>query len=192
MDLIVRIFFESPMLLFTVLLLVEVAFAICWWLRPTRVSAGLAVGGLFVGAVLLIVQHLVVTDREQIRELIENLALAVDCEDIRPIEAAIDSEYNADGMDKAQLLRRMREAFEHADIDDVKLVDTRIQAEGDHAVVNLRAHARVRSPDWPYDYHLSAWDIELVRRGSAWRVMAARHKTDTSLTAKDLLDAVTR
>jgi hypothetical protein len=191
MDWIVHLLFESPLQLLAALVMLEAVLATIWWFRPGRNTFGAIVGGLLLGAVLLVVQRLVVTDREKIQELLGVLALAVDCKDLRTIEPAIDDTYAADGMNRAQLLERIKDVFAHSEIDDVRLVDVKVTVEDDRSAVRLRVHCRVRAPDWPYDYSLSAWDVQLVRRGEAWRVAAAHHRSDTGLSAKDLIDVVT-
>jgi hypothetical protein len=192
MDWLVYLLFESPLQLMAVLILLESILLTWWWFRADR-RAGIAmIGLLLVGAVMLIVQHVVVTDREKIRQLLEDLALAVDSEDVRAFAAHIDEEYNADGLDKARLIERVATAFKEVKIDDVKLVNTKIKIEDDTATVNLRAHARVRGGDLPYEYHLSFWEVKLARRGPDWKVTSAVHGGDTGLSARDLLDIVRR
>jgi len=192
MDRLVHLLFESPLQLLVALVLVEAVVATVWWFRPGRRTSALVIAGLLVGAILLIIQHLVVTDRERIERLLDELALAVDCEDLPTLTAAIDEQYHADGLDKPHLLEQIQTAFAQADIDDVRLLDVRVHVDRDTAEVHLRVHCRVRAPDWPYDYHLSAWDLRLARRAGGWRVLAAHHSSDVGLTARDLLDMATR
>ncbi len=188
MDRLSILLFESPLQLLAVLILIEATLVTVWWFRSTPRNAWLIVGGLFVSAILLIVQQVVVTDREQIRQLLEDLALAVDCENIEPIAAATDEEFLGDDMNKAKLLERVRTAFERAEIDDVRIMETRITLQGDSAEVYLRAHCRVRAPDWPYEYYISAWDLQMIRRGHDWRMISVHHRSEANLKAGDLVD----
>jgi hypothetical protein len=192
MDWLDHLLFESPLQLMAMLILLESILLTWWWIRADRRAGIGMIGLLLVGAVMLIVQHVVVTDREKIQRLLEDMALAVDSEDVSAFAAHIDEQYNADGLDKARLIERVAAAFKEVKIDDVKLVETRIRVEDDTATVDLRAHARIRGGDLPYEYHLSFWEVKLVRRGSDWTVTSAVHGGDTGLSARDLLDIVRR
>lgn len=192
MDTIRHVVLESPLQLLALAVLIEAVLATCWWFRPGRITSWAVVVGLLLAAVLLIVQHLVVTDRERIDQILEDLALAVDCEDIETLAAALDDGYRADDMDKDRFLERVADAFERADIDEVKIVDKQISVEGDGAVVHLRAHGRIRSPDWPYEYNMSSWEVRFIRRDGDWWVIEVRRGREHGVKATDLLDLVTR
>jgi hypothetical protein len=192
MDLVRNVLLESPLKLMATIIMVEAALATVWWFRPGRVESWVVVGGLVVGAVLLVVQHVVVTDREQIEQILRDLALAVDCEEVDTVLAAMDDRCDVDGMDKRQLAERLRSAFEHSDIDEVKILESDVTVEGDTAKVFIRVHCRVRSPEVPYDYHLSAWDLRFVRRGNRWLISQVKHSRDREgFSAGDLLRIVT-
>ncbi len=190
MDWVVHILFESPLKLLAGIVLLEAVLATVWWFRPGRTSAWLVVAGLGLGTVLMILQHLVVTDRERIERIIQDLALAVDCEDVARIEARLDEGCQCDGMHKEQLLARVASAFERAEVDEVKVVEADIAVDGDCAEVVLRAHCRIRAPDWPYDYYVSAWKVQFVRRDDEWLVHRVRHTDQRGVSATDLLNLV--
>lgn len=188
MDFVWHMLLESPLKLLAGAILVEAVLATCWWFRPGRTTSWLVVGGPLLATVLLIVQHLVVTDRERIGQILDALALAVDCEDVDAIADALDEDYEAEGMDKEAFLARVESAFERAEIDEVKILNTKITVEGDAASVNLRAHCRIRASDWPYDYFPSAWLLRFVRRDDDWQVQHIRQtKYEGGLAPGDLL-----
>jgi len=188
MDSIQLVLLESPLLLLAGMVLLEAVLATCWWFRPGRVTSWLVVGGLLLSTVLLIVQHLVVTDREQIEQILETLALAVDCEDVETIASALDEDYQADGMGKRRFIERVESTFRRADIDEVKILNARIAVESDRATVKLRAHCRVKAPDWPYEYHLSSWVICFTGLSGDWLIDEVRHTEERGVSARELLN----
>jgi hypothetical protein len=148
-------------------------------------------GGLLLSSVLMILQHVVVTDREWIEQILEELALAVDCEDLETIEAALANTIEAEGMDKAQFMARLESIFEQAEIDEVHILDAEISVDDTSASVHLQAHCRVRAPDWPYEYHLSSWDLRFVRGTDTWLLQMVRQAAQQrGLSAADLLKLV--
>lgn len=188
MDWLEFVLLESPAYLLGGLMLLLAALGSCWFFRPGRVTGWLVVGGLLLGTVLLIVQHIVVTDRERIDQLLEELALAVDCEDLDKLADALTDDARIDQMDKQQLLVRLEDFFDKAEIDDVKILDRDIQTEDNTASVVLQAHCRVRGTDWPYEHHASAWEVKFVRRSGRWLIHHVRHTAQKGVTAGDLLN----
>lgn len=188
MDLIKLVLFESPahLLVGTVLLLAVLGS--CWFFRPGKVTSWLVVGAMLLGSVLLIVQHIVVTDRERIGRIIDELALAVDCEDVQVITDAMADDCRVDRMDKDELTDRLRTFFERAEIDDVKIIGTEIETDGDTASAFVKGHCRVTGTEYPYEHHPSSWSIEFERRGGTWLIHRIRHVAQQGLTAGDLLN----
>ncbi len=188
MDLVQSILFESPLKLFVAVVLLLAILATLWWFRPGQTTGWLVAGGLFLSAILLIVQHMVVTDREQIRQMLNDLAFAVDCEDLDAIAPRFHEDCDVDGMSKPELLRRLENAFERAEIDEVQILRMEIRVEDDASDVRLRAHSRVRARDWPYDYYVSGWDLQLVKVEGDWLLHRVRHAEQQGVTARELIN----
>ncbi len=186
------ILFESPLKLLIALALMLAVLATIWWFRPTKTTGWVAVGGMLLSAVLLIVQQVVVTDREQIALLLDEIALAVDAERLQAVGSALADDCDIDGMDKPTVLAELASAFERSEFDEIKVVRATITVDGDAAAARVRVHGRVRAPDWPYDYNMTTWEVQFVRSDRGWLVHRARHADQQSIDAQDLLNIATQ
>lgn len=187
-----HILFESPLMLLIGVVLMLAVLATIWWFRPGRTTGWMAVGGMLLAVALLILQQVVVTDRERIRLLLDDIALAVDAERLAEVEAALADDCDIDGMDKQRILSELASAFEQSEFDEIKIVRADITVDGDAAAAVVRVHGRVRAPDWPYDYNLTSWEVQFVRSERGWLVHRAHHARDQGIDAQDLMHIVTQ
>ncbi|MBN1341954.1 MAG: hypothetical protein JXQ73_04700 [Phycisphaerae bacterium] len=186
-----HILFESPLILFVGSALILAILGAFWWARPGKVTSWAFVCGMALAALLMILQHVIVTDRERILERLEEIALAIDCEEIETIGRALADDCKIDGMAKAELLDRLAFIFNRAEIDEVTIMEAEVSVEGDVALANVRGHCRYKAPDFPYDYHISSWDVRFVRRGGDWLIQEVRHSDRQGISAQELLNIAT-
>jgi hypothetical protein len=169
-DFLTRVLFESLPLL---LVAIAVALAVALAVHRRRFTTGsrrglLATAG--VGVLLIVVQALVVTDREAIQQTLREAASAVQAGDVPALGEQIDEAFSAQGMDKQQLLARSNQMLQRWQVNSARLSGFRIEVDGDEATVSFRVLCDLRSDSWVQDNTLSLWRLRCVRRPEGWKV----------------------
>jgi len=164
-----RFFLEDTVPLLFVVVLAVVVMGIVWQRLQTPRALRVWIAGSAVGVLLLIVQKLVVTDREAIEQTVRQLAFAVDASGIDGIAPHIDAAYDADTLDKSELMTLIEVTLKRVDVSNARLDQFKIEVAGDTGTASFRAISRLsgRGMEQPV---LSFWEIEFARRAEAWRV----------------------
>ena len=118
-------------------------------------------------AVALVVERLVVTDREAIFELIGDAAAAVSRDDWDAVGRSIDEAYSARGRDKEALLAWARERWRKSSMRVLILEIVEVQVDGDRASARVVAWPGTRFSGFAYPGR-----VDLVRRDDGWRIDA--------------------
>jgi len=174
MDYLSHTFLESPPWLgvFSFLLFAVVLFG---RRRLEGRSRDWALPGTLVLIVLLfVVQHLVVTPREEVRAALDELVAAIEREDRAAIAAVVSPAYQSEDMGHADLLAHIETALARMRIYDTRLSSVDIRIEGQRAGVTFLARATVAIESAVGDEHWGRWRVDFVREGGAWRIISIR------------------
>jgi len=169
-DAIVNILFESPLKLALLLFFVLLICLILWRRQRTDRTRRALLVALGVSLVLMIVQGWVTTDREQIRQIIDQLGNAVAQKDMAVIGAYIDPAYALHGRDHDQVLSRIDAALRRTDVDAPYLYNVKVTTDHDRGQANLTSIASVVLDGSSLGQIVSAWQLEFVERPAGWRV----------------------
>jgi len=170
-------FLESPVLL---LIFSAIAVAVALAVHRRRLSAGSLRGvWLTVAAclLLLVLQHAIETDREQIRAAVAAMARAVDDGDIPTLGEHLDVHFEDRGLDKTAWLADVRQRLQRWRIDEARVWNFKIETDDATATVSFQALCDWRSGDQAPQSVASAWKLAMVRGEDGWklqRVLSAR------------------
>lgn len=169
-DFMTRLFFESVFLLLAVeAAAVAVAIAV-HRLRYTAASKRGVWITLAAGVLLLLVQFLVVTDREAIENMVVAMARAAGRGDVGEIERHVDESF-ADGR-KAEFMSHVNNELQRWQIQEPKVGAVRVEVSGDAATVGFRVFCDLRSNEVVQYNVLSRWKLHCVRRPDGWKMDA--------------------
>ena len=149
--------------------LVVFVLAIAWhWRRTPRSAVALGVG-IAVAVLLLVVQKIVVTDREAIDRTVRRLAVAVETKDFEAVAQLIDDDFGTDGRKKADLIPAIKATLTRFEIEGARLHAMKIDVSEDHATTEFGVLCRLRFNGFDRP-STSRWSLGLVRRDAGWRV----------------------
>lgn len=177
MNLLRSVFLESVVLL---LVVEAAAIAVVLAIHRSRMTAGTRkalYGTLAVCVLLLVLQHLVQTDREQIEATVAEIAYAIDAGDVPAVGERLDAEFTDRGLDKAEWVEDLRQRLQRWRIDEAKVAGFNTVVEGDTATTSFRAFCDWRGGERTESSVLSAWKLGFVRRADGWklqRVLSAK------------------
>lgn len=170
LDFLTSLLFESlPLLLAAVAVALAVAIAVHRQRRTDRSRRGLFIT-LGVCAALVLVQNLVVTDREALETLVVRMARAVDQGDIGALGEHVDDGFAGQAMDKAELLARANATLQRWQVDEPRIGAVRPEVDGDAATVSFRVVCDLRSDSATQYNTMSHWKLHCVRRPDGWRM----------------------
>ena len=112
----------------------------------------LAVCGLLIG-----IQHLTVTRREALQQMIVELAEAVDAGDVAGIADRLDDGFTWKRLDKSAFVEQVRDRLRRWQIDEASVGGVRIEITGDRATVSCRGKCDWRSGEQVRHGVPSAW-----------------------------------
>jgi hypothetical protein len=129
-------------------------------------------GLLLLALVVFGIERLIVTDKEAIEGLAEEISLAIQTEDLDHLETLLHPEFDYGGRDRAETLRTVRAAKRKYKPIGVKVVLVDIQVDGDVAEAKGVVAATVygRPQQLPIEATLErgedgAWLLRAVRGG---------------------------
>jgi len=188
LDSLVELLLESPYRLAILCALGCLVLLVLWrrTLSAARRKAFLA--GVSVSAILLLLQAIVVTDRERIIALMNGLAEAVIEPDFERIERAIDPEYDDGRRTKSALMALIRDRLSGTTVERARLYGFEVDVRGERATTRFRAMSSGRVGDTPVVNIPSAWQVDLIRRGRQWTITAIRPTRVNLRDAGDLDD----
>ena len=186
------ILFENPYALLPFLIPAALVLVWTWDRRRTRLTERLAIGGIATIAILVVLQAVVVTDRERVRRVCEALAGALCDGDLRALATHVSDDFRIESGDrvwhKSDFLFHCEDTLSVWDIDEVRLRRFNISIDGDLATAKFQAVCRLISADIMVARHVSGWKIELVPAGESWRVRAVVPVRSRSLPYDSLAD----
>ncbi len=168
LDFLRLVLFESlPWLLGFCALAVAVAVAV-HRRRQTRASRRGIWITLAVCVGLVVLQYVVVTDREALEQTVRAMADAVDDGDVDAIAQRVDAGFRWGSEGREQFIQSVNQTLQDYQIDGVHIFSVKVRAEGDTATVSFRGLCDVRrGADGPYSVS-SRWELRFVRRSGRW------------------------
>jgi hypothetical protein len=166
-----RLFFESPLQL-AVLSLGLLLGGYLLWLRmepPGRRRVMPVTLGVIV--LLFLMQRMVVTTREEIRDALAAFVQAVERKDPQDAAMFLSPTFASDDLDREAMTDFIRRALEHVDVYDTRYGRRDITLAGDTATMDLVATATVRVAGLPRRV-TGQWRIGWVREPAGWRITA--------------------
>lgn len=166
-----RIFLESLWLLAVVWFAVQFLLIAVWSWRRTSTPARVVWGGFAALPLLIGLSVWVVTPRERIVQVCEELAEFVDEGNVTAIGLRLADDFALEDYDRQAFLARVERTLTEFHVDDPRLSGFRVElTDSAHGTVQFRASARVRSPDLVYDWIPSRWRLTVRRVGDEWCV----------------------
>ncbi|MHC4065512.1 MAG: hypothetical protein ACYSUI_13585, partial [Planctomycetota bacterium] len=141
--------FERPLLLIPVLVAAQFVLIVVWSRRRTRKTRRLVWAGLVAWPVLVILNALVVTDRERLTGICRDLAEAVSRTDAEAFAEHISQRFQSDpgrngtSWDKSALLQRVEGTVKTYRVEEPRLRAFEIDLDGDRATVRFAATCRI-------------------------------------------------
>ena len=170
-DVLTSLLFERPWLLLLVLVGLEFTLIVLWsrW-RSAKLSR-LIWTVLAAIPILLVLGHLVVTQREQIIALCHQLASAVEAGDMAAIEERLAADFEAAGLGGADLVNRVEQTLTRHHVIKPRLRRFAVTFPTDGVgEVTFSALCRVESSEGYFDRLPSRWRLTLRQDGDTWEV----------------------
>ena len=165
------------------------------WSRRRTPRARRAVwGGFVVFPLLVLLQALVVTDRERLIGICHDLANAVRRADVNAFGEHISPLFQSDPgpgsvtWDKAVLLERFESAKSTYRIEEPRLRTFEIRVDGARAVVRFAATCRIVTAEQIITRHLSNWELIFERQTGGWRITNIRPRSSRLFPYRRLHD----
>jgi len=166
-----RLLFESPYLLVPVWVAGQFVMIALWSRRRQRWSARLVWLGFAALPVLLILQHLVVTPREQIIALCRELAEFVEGGDLMAIRARLSPDLDAEGMTRDELIDLAERTLSRYHVANARLHDFEIRFAADGiGMAQFKATCEPVTEEAYLERLRTAWRLQLRRTALGWEV----------------------
>ena len=166
-----RLLFEQPVRLLIVLVICQFALISLWsWRRTTACARAVWIGFALV-PLLLVVCHLVMTQRERVIVLCNALAEDVDDGDVPAIGRRLTSDFSAADLDREAFLARLIQALTRRQVDRPRLrgFEIAFPAPG-QAIATFDASCEVRSAEAFAGRLPSRWRLTCRERAGEWLV----------------------
>jgi len=173
-------FFEDPLVVYIILGAVAVGLTVRWrtaarsgrWLATGLLILAILAGGIFA------METLVVTDREQIRLALKDIAESVPAGRIEHAMTYLDEKYFGWGKFKPGAVLAAKVALARYDIQKVSLFgDPAIEIDGKLAKCKVGAMITYKVKGEPAR-HPMAWRVKWIKRPEGWRIQQAEPTTD--------------
>jgi hypothetical protein len=165
-----HVLLESPSKLALLVFFWLLTSLMIWRRRRTERTRWIFLGSIPASMALLALQAAITTDVERVRNLIDELVVAVDSQDSTLVTGYVDPDYSSAGRNRAEILKLIEASLRRVQIDQPFLRSLTVETSGDTASVDLRAFARVVIDRQPQGLMSSSWHLELRRRASGWRL----------------------
>ena len=163
-----RVLFESlPWLLAFCLVAVAVAVAVhrTRYTKASRRGIWLTLAGCLA---LLVMQWLVVTDRETLEATVRTMARAMDEGDVATIAEHVDAGFQLGQENRDEFIESVNRTLQVYQVDEARITGVESAVEGDGATVSFWARCDVRGGG-ATDYNFfSRWRLHFVRRAGRW------------------------
>ena len=182
--------FENRIALLVVLGLAE--FVVLWvWARwRTRCTRNAVLAGLVLSILLLIVQTVVVTDRERIITLCNSLAAAVENGKIATVAEHLAPDFRSDGVDRDRLLAELTRLLTRVHVEETQLSNFRVSFADGQTRAEFDATCRVMAGGYVEGGVGTSWRLTLRRTNETWQVLAIELVPTPFFPFRTLADAL--
>jgi len=165
-------FFESPFYVYLTLAFAELVLVVVWHEKRTRAWAlSLLIPVLLTGAVVL-VERLVVTDREQIIAAARDIAAAVETRDLERIPQHLDDKFSAKlpgkRIDRDKAVAEINAKISRRNITGVNFRKTDIEVTGSEAKMHTTT-ILIYGEEGSRTSLI--WDITWIKRAGRWKIL---------------------
>ncbi|UCE59087.1 MAG: hypothetical protein JSU63_16785 [Phycisphaerales bacterium] len=186
---ITRMLFENLWMLAVTWVVVQFILIANWSWRRTKLTARIVWTGFAVLPLLILTSSLVVTDREAIITICEEMADAVEAGDIPAIARHLHENCEADDLDRDAFLDRVEQTLTRYRLWDVYLRRFNVTFSTDEvATVEFSSSARVRAADIPYEYFIARWRLTFHGHADSWLVTRIEPLPNTQTGLPNLRD----
>jgi hypothetical protein len=127
--------------------------------------------GFAIWPMLFALQAWIVTDREAIRELMETVRTAIEQRDTQTFAHTVSDNFEAYGMRKQELIRRMGQAEKDRSVRQLKFTEWSFTESGDEAAeVTFNATADLDNSTSIMARVLTRWKLTLGKVPDGWRI----------------------
>jgi len=129
-------------------------------------------------ALLIALQHYVVTDREALRNMVRTMASAVEQGDVAALGKRFDDEISLGGyLGKKDAIKHAHISLQRYDINEARVSGFHIEVTGDTATVAFQAVCDIQGvKENPYYSTPTQWQLGCVRRDDGWKVRSAKYE----------------
>ncbi len=169
---IVKLLFENPWLLFVVLVAIQFGLTAIWIWQRTRVWARTVGVSLAAMPVLLLLSHFVVTPRERVIELCQDLAALALKGDVGGIGRHLSDDFEVAGLDRVEFLARVEDNLQRHRVENLSLHTFEVLFQRrTEAIAVFNAVCTVSSDDIFLGRLVSRWRLTFQDRGRSWQVL---------------------
>ena len=131
--------FEEPLVIYIILGIIAIVGLVIFKKQRTRKSARTLLLALASGAAVFAISTLVVTDREQIYAATDEIALAINSDNIQSVERFIDDDFAAKGpyATRAKAIRWIKHNIKQFEITNVTLTIISLDIPSDQAEMQI-------------------------------------------------------
>jgi hypothetical protein len=170
MESIKHVLFENPTWLLVILGVAELVVFWVWLQRRTnRTAMGLVVPPILAGLFLLLAM-LVVTDRETIRNHLQQIADDYQAERLDAAATYLDEKYEGFGGDKQSLLGLAKQTRGKHPIETIRVTRLVSNVQGRRATTDITTVVHLKDSLGGGAYSF-AWSIGWVKRDAGWRIL---------------------
>ncbi len=171
MDFLTRLFLESPIRLgvFSFLFL-SIVLLIRGRLSEKAARWSLPATLVLIPA-LFVVQHVVVTQREQIRGELGSFIAAIETRNEAAFSATLSGDYDNEGMNRGAMLDYISGRLESMRVYDTRITNDDIEINGDAAEMDLLVAATVSVQGGIGDRHIGRWRIRWIHEPDGWKIV---------------------
>jgi len=172
--------FEDPFTIYIILGAIAAGLIVTWrtanrssrWVATWLLVVAILAGGTFA------IERLVVTDREQIRLALKDIAESVPAGRIQHAMTYLDDKYFGWGKFKPGAALAVKVAVARYDVQKISLLGKpAISLEGKLAECKVSVIITYKFESEP-TRHLMAWNVEWIKRPEGWRIQRAEPTTD--------------
>lgn len=167
--------FENPYALIPLLLVIDLGAIWYWSRRRTRRTGRTAIGALLASAALVVLQWVVVTDRERVVGVCRAMASAAGRGDVDAFAELVSDDFQWSGRDdaefgKAELVEAFRRGFKQWNVEEERVSQVNVSVDGERATVAFSVSCRLISDEIMIRWHTSRWRVDLTQRDRDWVV----------------------
>jgi hypothetical protein len=168
-----RALFESPLKLYLLLAVAEMAIAACWYSRRSRRWALALLGPPVLGGIVALTAHLVVTDRERIVAALKDIAASAEAGDLTAAAGDLDPtcvgvDRSGDAIPAPALIALGQRALRTYPVQRVRLRNMVTDIAGANATTRLSTEVTFRTGE---RFRLN-WKVQWAKRPAGWRITA--------------------